>query len=110
MAAIQHSIEIARPPGEVFAYATDFARFSQWQQRVVSARPHRGEPPAIGATAAVTRRVGPRQVTTTEQITALDPPTSWQVRGTGNIPVTATATGTITPLDAGSRLSSLGPL
>jgi uncharacterized protein YndB with AHSA1/START domain len=103
MATIRQSIEISRPPGEVFSYATDFSQFSKWQQRVVSARQHGDQPLAAGSTAAVTRRVGPRQVTVTEQITALDPPATWQVRGSGSIPVTATATGTITPLDAGSR-------
>jgi uncharacterized protein YndB with AHSA1/START domain len=103
MAAINKSIEISRPPGEVFRYATDFAQFSQWQQRVVSARQDGDKPLAVGTTAAVTRRAGPRQVLTTEEITALDPPTTWQVRGTGSIPVIAIATGTVTPLDAGSR-------
>jgi uncharacterized protein YndB with AHSA1/START domain len=44
MATIQESIEISRPPDEVFSYATDFSQFSQWQQRVVSARQHGGEP------------------------------------------------------------------
>lgn len=102
MAAIEQSIEIARPPGEVFRYATDFSQFSRWQQRVVSARQDGDQPPAVGTTAAVTRRVGPRQVVTTEKITALDPPTTWQVRGSASIPVTTIATGTITPLDAGS--------
>jgi len=103
MAAIEESIEISRPPEEVFRYATDFSHFGRWQQRVVSARQDGGEPLAVGTTAAVTRRVGPRQVVTTEEITALDPPATWQVRGSGSIPVTAIATGTITPLDAGSR-------
>jgi len=60
-------------------------------------------PLAVGTTAAVTRRVGPQQVVTTEEITALNPPATWQVRGSGHIPVTAIATGTITPLDAGRR-------
>jgi AhpD family alkylhydroperoxidase len=35
--------------------------------------------------------------------TDLETPTTWQVRGPGSIPVTAIATGTITPLEAGSR-------
>jgi uncharacterized protein YndB with AHSA1/START domain len=103
MAAIEESIEISRPPEEVFCYATDFSHFSRWQQHVLSARQDGDEPLAVGTTAAVTRRVGPRQAVTTEEITALDPPTTWQVRGSGNIPVTAIATGTITPLEAGSR-------
>ena len=51
----------------------------------------------------MTRRVGPRQVLTTEEITELDPPRSWQVHGTGRIPVVAIANGTVKPLDEGHR-------
>ncbi len=35
MAPIVASAEIGRPAAEVFAYATDPARFSEWQQGVV---------------------------------------------------------------------------
>ena len=35
MTPIESSIEIARPPEEVFAYLTDPARFAEWQQDVV---------------------------------------------------------------------------
>jgi hypothetical protein len=58
---------------------------------------------AVGTRAAVTRRVGPRQLLTTEEITELDPPRAWQVRGTGRIPVVAIANGTIEPLGGGQR-------
>ena len=37
MTAVVDSIEIARPPKEVFSYATDFAHFPDWQAGVVSA-------------------------------------------------------------------------
>lgn len=103
MAVIKESIEISRPPEEVFRYATDFSLFSRWQQRVVSARQDSDQPLAVGSTAAVTRRVGPRQVAGTEEITALEPPATWEVRGSGSIPVTAVASGTVTPLDVSSR-------
>jgi hypothetical protein len=36
MAAIVGSIEIARRPEDVFAYATDSSRFPEWQASVVS--------------------------------------------------------------------------
>ena len=36
MAAIVEIIDIARPREYVFAYATDFARFPEWQGGVVS--------------------------------------------------------------------------
>lgn len=103
MAAIVESIEIARRAGDVFSYATDFAHFPQWQGRVVSARQEGDAPLTVGSRAAVTRRAGPRELLTTEEITQLDPPRAWQVRGVGNIPVMAVATGTIDPLDGGDR-------
>jgi uncharacterized protein YndB with AHSA1/START domain len=103
MAAVTESIEISRQPNDVFSYATDFSHFPQWQERVVSARQEGDAPLAVGSRAAVTRRVGPRRLLTTEEITELDPPRTWQVRGAGPIPVVAIAKGTIEPLDGGQR-------
>jgi uncharacterized protein YndB with AHSA1/START domain len=39
-------VDVARPPGEVFSYVTDPARFGEWQSGVVSA--HLEGPPAVG--------------------------------------------------------------
>jgi uncharacterized protein YndB with AHSA1/START domain len=103
MAAIAESIDISRRPEDVFTYATDFSYFPKWQRRVVSARRESDGPLAVGSRAAVTRRVGPRQLLTTEEITELDPPRTWQVRGTGPIPVVATAKGTVDSLGGGQR-------
>ena len=103
MAAIEESIEISRRPEEVFSYATDFSSFSDWQRRVVRARQQGDAPLAVGSTAAVIRRVGPRELMTTEEITQLNPPRTWEVRGAGSIPVVAIAKGTIKPLDGGAR-------
>jgi uncharacterized protein YndB with AHSA1/START domain len=101
MTSIVDSIEISRRPEDVFLYVTDFSHFPQWQGRVVSAHRHDDAPLAVGSRAAVTRRVGPRELPSTEEVTDLNPPTTWQVRGVGNIPVTAIATGTIKPIDGG---------
>jgi uncharacterized protein YndB with AHSA1/START domain len=103
MAAVEESIEISRRPEDVFSYATDFSHFPQWQERVVSARQESDAPLAVGSWATVTRRAGPRQLRTTEEITELDPPRTWQVRGTGRIPVVAIANGTVEPLAEGQR-------
>lgn len=100
---IVESIEISRRPEDVFWYMTDFAHFSQWQQRVVSACREGDARLAVGSKAVVTRRVGPRVLPTTEEITELNPPMTWEVRGVGGIPVTAIAKGTIEPLDGGHR-------
>lgn len=107
---IAESIEISRRPEDVFAYAADYSHFPQWQRRVVSARQEVNAPLAVGSRAAVIRRVGPRQLLTTEEITELDPPRTWQVRGTGRLPVVAIATGTVKPpLTRASGRSSRSP-
>jgi uncharacterized protein YndB with AHSA1/START domain len=102
MAAVTESIEIARPPSDVFAYATDFANFPEWQAGVLSAQPHGTARPTLGSTAIVTRKGGPRTLERTEEITEFDPPHRWTVRGTGGA-VTAIARGAIEPDPDGNR-------
>jgi carbon monoxide dehydrogenase subunit G len=98
MATIVESIEISRRPEDVFLYATDFSHFPEWQGGVVSARREGNAP----LKAVVTRRVGPRKLQRTEEITELNPPRTWTVRGVGG-PLTAIAKGTVEPLDDGKR-------
>jgi uncharacterized protein YndB with AHSA1/START domain len=102
MAAIVESIDISRRPEDVFSYATDFSHFPEWQGGVVSARPGGDGPLAVGSKAVVTRRVGPRTAARTEEITELNPPRSWAVRGRGG-PLIAIAKGTVEPLADGER-------
>jgi carbon monoxide dehydrogenase subunit G len=102
MARIVESIEIARRPDQVFAYAIDFSRFPEWQAGVASVRREGDGPLGVGSRAVVTRQVGPREQPSTEEITELNPPTTWTVRGVGG-PATAIARGTIGPLDDGKR-------
>ena len=102
MAEIAESIDISRRPGDVFAYATDFSHFPEWQFGVVSARREGDGPLAVGSKAIVTRQAGRRELARTEEITQLNPPRTWTVHGTGG-PLTAIAKVTIEPLDAGQR-------
>jgi uncharacterized protein YndB with AHSA1/START domain len=102
MAAIVESIEISRRPEDVFSYATDFSHFPEWQGGVVSARREGDAPLGVGSRAVVTRRVGPRKLRRTEEITELTPPWTWAVRGVGG-PLIAIAKGTIEPLEGGRR-------
>jgi Polyketide cyclase / dehydrase and lipid transport len=102
MPAIIGSIDISRHPQDVFAYATDFGHYPEWQGGVISARPEGDAPLAVGSRAIVTRRIGPRELPGIEEITELNPPRSWAVRGLSG-PLTAIAKGTIEPLDGGER-------
>jgi uncharacterized protein YndB with AHSA1/START domain len=105
MDAIEKSIEVARRPEDVFSYATDFSRFPEWQGGVPAARLESEAPLALGSRAVVTRRVGPRKLARIEELTELDPPRTWTVRGVGG-PLTGIAKGAIEPLAGGERRMS----
>jgi carbon monoxide dehydrogenase subunit G len=103
MATIVASIEIARRPEDIFAYITDPSHFPAWQESVLSAHRESDAPLAVGSRARVIRRVGRRELSTTEEVTELTPPRSWEIRGVGGIPVIAIAKGTTEPLENGAR-------
>ncbi|KMO97571.1 SRPBCC family protein [Streptomyces roseus] len=102
MSAIRKSIDISRTPEDVFDYVTDPTRLPEWQDSAVSARPLQGTPLHVGSKTVVTRRLGRREFPMTMQVTELDRPRSWHVRGIGG-PVRGDVRGTIEPLDGGKR-------
>jgi uncharacterized protein YndB with AHSA1/START domain len=85
VAPIVTSAEIDRPAAEVFAYATDPARFSQWQKGVVDGHidgPAKGTgTPAVGAKCVTTRRIGGASRPSTSELTHIDPPETWGMQG-----------------------------
>ena len=70
----------------MFAYATDPARFSEWQKGVVDGHmdsPGNGtQSPAVGAKCVTTRRIGGANRPSTSELVHIDPPKTWGVRGT----------------------------
>lgn len=102
MASMVESIEISRSPADVFSYVTDPAHLPEWQESVVSVRREGDAPITAGSRVAVTRRIGRRERAMTAELTELNPPTSWAVRGIDG-PVRGNVRGTIEPLDDGMR-------
>ncbi len=102
MAAIVESIEISRRPEDVFSYVTDPSRLPEWQESVVSVRQESDGPVAVGSRVVVTRRVGGRERPMTMEMTELNRPGSWAVRGVDG-PVRGIVRGTIEPLGDGER-------
>ena len=102
MAPIVASAEISRRPEDVFAYITDPSHLPEWQESVVRVKTDDSAPTGGGSRVAITRRVGPREMEMTNEITDLDPPRSWRVRGVDG-PVRGNVNGTIEPLDGGAR-------
>ena len=74
MSPITSHIEIARPAEEVFVYATDPSRFSEWQDDVVSVRVETGQAPGVGSRFTTTRRIGRGERAMTQEITESRPP------------------------------------
>jgi uncharacterized protein YndB with AHSA1/START domain len=96
------SIEIARPPEEVFSYVSDPSRFAEWQHDVVSVRIEGGGPPRLGSRFTTTRRIGRAERTMTQEITEIDPPRSWAAHGVAG-PIRPNANITVEPLNDSTR-------
>jgi uncharacterized protein YndB with AHSA1/START domain len=102
MAPAVSSIEIARPPDEVFPYVTDPGRFAEWQATVVGGCVVGDGPPVVGSTCTCTRRIGGVERTTTSVITELSTPRSCAVHGIDG-PIRAIVSVTVEPLDEDAR-------
>lgn len=101
MAPIVATVEVARPPAEVFAYVTDPGRLSEWQPGVIGGRMLDSSPPGVGSRFVAITRIGGAQQESTIEITDYAPPRTWAVRGVDG-PVRVVATVAITPLADGS--------
>ena len=109
MPAIVASTEVDRPAAEVFAYATDPTRFSEWQKGAVDghmdgATDATGSP-AVGARCLTTRRIGGANRASTSELVRIDPPRTWRVRGVDG-PIRAVVDVLVEPVtDSRSRLT-----
>lgn len=99
MPPITVSTEIERPAQDVFAYATDPARFAEWQQGVIDGHLDQPGNPRVGTRCVTTRRIGFANRPSTAEITHLDPPRTWGVRGIDG-PIRANVDVTVEPVTA----------
>jgi hypothetical protein len=105
MSPILTSTEVDRPAADVFVYATDPTRFSEWQKGVVDGHMDQAGTPQVGARCSTTRRIGGANRPATSQLTHIDPPKTWGVRGIDG-PIRATVDLTVEPLtETRSRLT-----
>jgi uncharacterized protein YndB with AHSA1/START domain len=96
------SIEVNRPAPEVFDYVTDPSRFSEWQNGVIDGHRQSDGPPAVGDKCVNTRQIGFAKRQVTSEITKLDAPQTWSVRGTDG-PIRAAVDVNVEPLEVGER-------
>jgi carbon monoxide dehydrogenase subunit G len=81
MPPITASTEVHRPAADVYAYATDPARFAEWQKGVVSGHMEAGNGSAQTARCVTVRRIGFAARASTSELVHADPPHTWRVRG-----------------------------
>src|SRR6185437_9889504 len=85
MSPIVASTEVERPAADIFAYATDPTRFSEWQKGVADG--HLDDPaadagpPTAGTRCLTTRRIGGANRLVTSELVHIDPPRTWSIRG-----------------------------
>jgi uncharacterized protein YndB with AHSA1/START domain len=102
MAPITTTTEVARPPDEVFAYATDPTRFVEWQRNVVGGHMDTQGPINVGTRCLTTRHIGFAERAVISEVTHIDPPQTWGVRGIDG-PIRAIVNVTVAPLDEGRK-------
>jgi hypothetical protein len=105
MAPIITSTEVDRPAEGVFAYATDPTHFREWQKGVIDGHMDQPESPTVGTRCMTTRRIGGADRASTSEVTHINPPKAWGVRGIDG-PIRAIVDLTVEPLTADrSRLT-----
>jgi hypothetical protein len=105
MAPVTASTVIGCPAAEVFAYATDPARFREWQQGVTGGHLDQPGPPQVGAKCLTTRCIGGANRIVTSELTHIDAPRTWGVQGIDG-PIRASVDVTVEPLTGtSSRLT-----
>jgi uncharacterized protein YndB with AHSA1/START domain len=83
---IELTVEIARPPEEVFDALTDLEQLPEWQSSAVSSKPD--GPLAVGTRIREQRRMMGREIDNELEVTAYDPPWHFALEGrSGAVPL-----------------------
>lgn len=105
MVRIEFSVDVNRPPSEVFAYITDADRLPEWQSGAVEAQ-WQGEK-ARGARIREVRKFLGRRMETELEVTEYEPDRRFGLRVVSG-PVPFSVTQVLEPRDGGTRLSFIG--
>jgi hypothetical protein len=97
MAPIITTIQVDRCADDVFAYATDPTRFSEWQRGVTGGHMEADGTPPVGTRCHTTRRIGGADRPSVSEVAHIDPPKTWGVRGIDG-PIRAIVDLTVEPL------------
>jgi carbon monoxide dehydrogenase subunit G len=99
---VEHSVEISRPPEEVFARLTDVERIPEWQSSALSA--HADGPLAQGSRLVEKRRLMGRELEHELEVVAFDPPSRLTLCSLGG-PVKLTIDHELAAVGDGTRVT-----
>ena len=106
MIRIELTVEVARPPEDVFELLSDIERLSEWQASAVEA--HTDGPLAEGSRVREKRRLLGREVDTELEVVAYEPPRRLTLRSLGG-PVKFTVDHELVAQAAAARSSGSSP-
>ena len=102
MVRVEHSLVIARPPAEVFAYTTDPANLPEWQSTALEARSD--GPVQQGARLTEVRKFLGRRMESEVEVTAFELDRRFALKVLSG-PVPFSFEQTLEPTDGGTRVS-----
>jgi uncharacterized protein YndB with AHSA1/START domain len=104
MSTYAHTVEIGRPPEEVFAFVTDPAGYPRWQPSLVRVEPHAPGPLRLGSEATEVRRFLGRELETTWTCVEHEPCRRSAIES-GDGPVPFRGTFELEPAAGGTRFT-----
>jgi carbon monoxide dehydrogenase subunit G len=104
MATYEHTIEIARPPEDVFAFVTDVSNYTRWQPSLVELHASRRGPLRVGSEATEVRRFLGREMETTWRCVEHEPSRLSAIEADDG-PVPFRGTFLVEPLGHGTRFT-----
>ena len=102
MSEIKESVEINKPPDEVFAYLDDVERHGEWQEDIVGVERVTDGPTRQGTRVRETRHVPGGNRSMTYEVTAHDPPRESSFRVLDG-PIRAVGTISVEPAGDGTK-------
>ena len=104
MSTYAHTIEIARPVADVFAFVTEPALYPRWQPSLVRVEPHAPGPLRLGSEATEVRRFLGRELETTWTCVEHRPCSRTAIESEDG-PVPFRGTFALEPSDTGTRFT-----
>ena len=106
MIRVESSVEIGRPPAEVFAYIANFENNPEWQSGMLEAHFTSPGPLAVGSTYSQVARFLGRRVESNFEVIAYEPGRLIKITTTsGSFPITVTRK--VEAAGEGSRVSAI---